>query len=114
LIGQQDILDARIDKNRSLTHFLATNTHRPHRHLPKCNLRTLVAFGMRAQAHAAALQSLNHAMQVAFKGIQVQQQGWGFDVRDGVTQGSGRPWAHSPSPFKARKSINFGPGTVLV
>jgi hypothetical protein len=69
---------------------------------------------MRPQAHAAALQSRDHALQVALKGIQIQQQSWGFDVRNGVTYRRGRPWAHNPSPFKARKSINFGPGTVLV
>jgi hypothetical protein len=114
LIGHQDILDASIDKYRSLTDFLATNAHCTHRHLPKCNLRALVAFGMRAQTHATAPQSLNHALQVAFKGIQVQQQGWGFDVRDGVTQGSGRPWAHSPNLPNAKRSINFGPSHITL
>jgi hypothetical protein len=67
---------------------------------------------MGSQTHTAAAQCIEHALQVTLKGVQIQQQRWGFDVRDGVTQRCGRPWAHSPIPFKARKSINFDPGRV--
>ena len=109
LIGHQYILDASVDKYRSLTDFLTTNAHRPQGHLPKGNLGAFVAFCMGSQTHTAAAQCIEHALQVALKGIQIQHQSGGFNVREGIPHDSGGPRAHSPNPFINGKSINWAP-----
>jgi hypothetical protein len=55
LIGNQNILDTRLNKHGGLTELLAANANRSQRDLSKCNLWAFVTFCMSAKTHLAAL-----------------------------------------------------------
>jgi hypothetical protein len=55
LIGNQNILDASVNKHGGLTELLAANAYRSKCNLPKCYLWTFVTFCMSAKPHLAAL-----------------------------------------------------------
>lgn len=107
LIGHQYILYASIEKYRSIIEFLATNANRPQGPLPKGNHEAFLTFAVLTQSNVAAIQSFLHALHVGIKRIQIQHQRWDFDVREGVTQRCGRPWAHQIGPFKVKSSIDL-------
>jgi hypothetical protein len=56
LIGNQNILDASLNKDGGLTELLAANAYRSKRDLPECYLWAFVTFCMSAKAHLAAFE----------------------------------------------------------
>ena len=94
LVGHQHVADARVDEHRRLAHLLAANADSAQRHLPARDLRTLVAFAVRAQAHRMTRESVRHALQVALERIKVEDQRGGIDGVDRVARAGCFPGAH--------------------
>ena len=73
-VADHYVHDAAGDHGFRLGNFLATHAHRPVRHLPQGDLRALVRFGVRSHPHLESRQRLVHAVEIAFEGVEIQQE----------------------------------------
>ena len=80
LVADQHVRHAAVHHRLGLADLLAAHPDGPQGHLPPGDYGALVRFGVRAQSHRRARYGTGQVLQIAFKGIEVDQQGRGVDL----------------------------------
>ena len=72
LIGDQDILNACLNKRLRLRDLLAADSNRTHRNLAACNLGTFMTLGVRSNVDREACKRLTKPFAISLKCIKIQ------------------------------------------
>ena len=94
LVRHEHVGDTARDQRLGLAHLLAAHADRPRGDLRPGDLGALVALRVRAQAHAAALHRVRHALEVALEGIQIENERGRVDFVEGDPDGGLRGRRH--------------------
>ena len=87
LIADHNVGHAAGHQDFRLADLLAAHADRAMGHLLHRDLRRLVGLGVGPQAHRPALERTRHAFQIAFVGVEVDQQRRGFDLVQALADG---------------------------
>ena len=98
LVADQNVGHPAVHHRLGLADLLATHPDGPQGHLPPGDHGALVRFGVRPQPYRRARHGAGQVLQIAFKGIQVDQQGRGVDLRKRHTDFRWWTRGHGSSP----------------